>query len=770
MTHTQERPDTANAGRAEKAEAGNLEHDFSTNRRVEVLQRLENIPAPLREFDYWVLFKLKPKKDGKLTRAGRPKYDKVPLQPRPPHRTASTANPNHVGTFEEARRGLMNGSGADGVGFVLSQASWMDAAADLVGIDADGVIDPETGEVYPDKRVVMEMIHTIGSYTEVSPSGEGFRVFCLCDRLPGEFNNHEMGVEVYRAGGSARFLTVTGTHLPNTPKELRRVDPEVLEAVLEPFQPRGTDTPDSGGTDLPKTPPPRPENAPPVEKLPISDEFKAFLNDCERVPTIYAGDRSRALFATTIAMLGAGIGPDVVHAALMESDAYRLAGEHRARDPEGYLWSTVRKAAATVRGPAGPDEFPNMEEEQPDPQGAAAEGTAGKGRPPRWESLQIDAEEMLEASLTPKVIVQEYLYADLAIRVAPGGVGKTTLTLWEAVHIALGLPLYGRTIANPGKVLIITAEDARGRLVARLREVMGAMGLGPAEEARVRAQVGIWDVSGQGAKLARDKDGGLVPSDLADLIIGAYRSDPPVMVEFDPLISFGVAESRVNDNEQALVAAARRIIRGLDCCVRYTHHTGQTNAREGTTDQYTGRGGTALPDGSRMVQVLTEWKVGGKDTPPPTIAPGGNGQVFQLHLPKLSYADRRAKRTIWIRREGFGFDWATEAAKTREEYAREDAAALLRFLHQELAADRHHTRTSLDVNKGRTPLNRRSVRAAVPFLLQHECIEERDLPPEKRQGGRRRYLHPVMDEIPPPNPAEAFGGDAPENAAEEGEC
>ena len=770
MLHSRENPATETFGDgAEGWHAGGAAGtDSTTGARDEVLQRLETIPAELRALDHWVLHDLVPKNNGRTTRAGRVKFDKVPRQPRAPYRNASTANPRHVGTFEEAKHGLLNGSGADGLGFVLTHA-WMDAP-DLIGIDVDGVLDPATGQVYPDKQHVVDMLHTIGSYTEVSPSGEGLRAFCYCDSLPPEFNNADAGVEVYHAGGKARFLTVEGNRYAEFPRTLARVEPEELEAALEPFRQRKSITQDSGGRDLPKAPPAKPEHVPAVDVLPISKEFKAFLGDCDRVPEKYEDDRSRALFAVTVAMLEAGMDPDVVFWVLMETDAHRLAESHWKNNPDGYLWETVRKAAATVRGPAGPEEFPNEEEEAPDPQGAAAEGTAGKVRPPPWESLQIDEQEMTEASLTPRTIVENYLYADLAIRVAPGGVGKTTLTLWEAVHIVLGRPLYGRPITNPGKVLIITAEDARARLVARLREVMDAMFLDPVEQARVRSQIGIWDVSGQGAKLAKEEKGSLVPSALADKIIEAYRDDPPAMIEFDPLISFGVAESRVNDNEQALVAAARRIIRGLDCCVRYTHHTGQTNAREGTTDQYTGRGGTALPDGTRMVQVLTEWKVGGKDTPPPTILPGENAQVFRMHLPKLSYAAPSAKRTIWLRREGFGFAWASEVQKTPEDYTRGNAAALLRFLHDDLNAGRYHTRNSLDENAGLIPLNRNPLRAARTFLFQQGCIEERDLPPEERKGGRQRYLHPCMEEIPPLNPAEASGEVDPENTAGEESC
>ena len=77
-------------------------------------------------------------------------------------------------------------------------------------------------------------------------------------------------------------------------------------------------------------------------------------------------------------------------------------------------------------------------------------------------------------------------------------------------------------------------------------------------------------------------------------------------------MSFGVGESRVNDAEQGLIEAFRIIRNQLDCCVEGIHHTGKANARDKSTDQYSGRGGSALADGARMVAVLytltpSEW-------------------------------------------------------------------------------------------------------------------------------------------------------------------
>lgn len=87
----------------------------------------------------------------------------------------------------------------------------------------------------------------------------------------------------------------------------------------------------------------------------------------------------------------------------------------------------------------------------------------------------------------------------------------------------------------------------------------------------------------------------MVLTRLADDLGRAYRDDRPAVVTFDPVVSFGASENAVNDNEQALITSARRIVRTLDYCVRFVHHTGKANTRAATLDQYSsGRGGIGI--------------------------------------------------------------------------------------------------------------------------------------------------------------------------------
>jgi RecA-family ATPase len=384
-------------------------------------------------------------------------------------------------------------------------------------------------------------------------------------------------------------------------------------------------------------------------------------------------------------------------------------------------------------------------------------------RPPERKALVIQPNEWTAAKLTPKCIVDGHLYADVAQRVAPGGTGKTTLTLWEAVHIVLGRDLYGKKVITPGWVLYITAEDPRERLIARLREICTDMDLSEAEIAQVRRDVVFWDLTAEPARLAMESDGNILLTPLAERIVEVFESDPPVLTEIDPTVSFGASEARVNDNEQALVLAARVIVKGLECCVRYTHHTGKGNARDKTTDQYSGRGGSAMADGCRMVHVLQVWeaKDKGNRRPPPKLDIGPQTGVITYTRAKMSHCPPN-QPVIWIARNGFAYQWAEEHNLTPEQTAAANAEQVLQFLRSQILGGRYHTQRSLEDGQLETlGMARKALREALAELEVSNRLATYDLPDHLKQGGRKHYLSPR--DMKPANPAQS--GAVPEKGS-----
>lgn len=383
----------------------------------------------------------------------------------------------------------------------------------------------------------------------------------------------------------------------------------------------------------------------------------------------------------------------------------------------------------------------------------------GAGPPPR-AALIPSGEEILSATLAPRCIVERYLFADVATLIAPGGTGKTTLLLYESVRIALGRTLHGLQVLSPGWTLIVTAEDARPRLLARLAEIVRALDLDESSAALVFESVIVWDVAGRDLRLARMRDGNVVLTALADDIAARYREDPPAVIVFDPLASFGASEQAVNDNEQALITASRRLVGALDCCVRLIHHTGKANARQATPDQYAGRGGSALADGSRMTTVLQAYDPETSERePPPGCVVDHRASITILHRLKLSYAPPHLPR-LWVRREGFAFESFVEPPPlSKEQVADAQAEQIERFLISQFDQGRYWTMKQLEVED--LGMSRRALRAAITRLEVAGRLVHARLPRALRHGQRRTFLCPSQR-------AAELGAIAAEDGEEEG--
>ena len=124
----------------------------------------------------------------------------------PDRSTGKEYGPGELDRLQEAVRACKE-RGYGGIGFVFTPED------DLCGVDLDGCLDPETGEIEP---WAWEIIEELDSYTEISPSGTGVHIL-VRGELP-EGRNRKGRFETYDRG---RYFTVTGKHLAGTPQSHR---------------------------------------------------------------------------------------------------------------------------------------------------------------------------------------------------------------------------------------------------------------------------------------------------------------------------------------------------------------------------------------------------------------------------------------------------------------------------------------------------------------------------------------------------------------------
>jgi putative DNA primase/helicase len=165
----------------------------------------ENIPEELKRLSQWVAWQWK--------LIGE-KWTKVP-QDATTGRAASSSDPATWSPFPVL---------AGQIGFMFSEDD------PYCGIDLDGCVNPETGEII---RLARQIVNRLDSYSEISPSGTGLKIF-VKGTVPGpRRKDSKKKIEVY---DRRRFFTVTGHHLPGTPRtiESRQQELELLYSWLFP--------------------------------------------------------------------------------------------------------------------------------------------------------------------------------------------------------------------------------------------------------------------------------------------------------------------------------------------------------------------------------------------------------------------------------------------------------------------------------------------------------------------------------------------------------
>ncbi|HEY7804171.1 MAG TPA: AAA family ATPase [Orrella sp.] len=362
------------------------------------------------------------------------------------------------------------------------------------------------------------------------------------------------------------------------------------------------------------------------------------------------------------------------------------------------------------------------------------------GGPDEFVDLTPISKDELESSpISKRAIIPGYLYADVRQRIAPGGVGKTTLALFEMMVAGMGSKLWRYSVPHQVKSVLVTREDSRAILVGRMREIARHNGFTDIEVQRVLNNVLIIDVTGQDLRLTHiDGDVPRPHMDNITRLVEAVRPFKPDWMVFDPAISFGVGEARVNDAEQALVEAARVMVNRLDCCIEYIHHSGKANAREATLDQYSGRGGSALADGSRMVSVLqsvTEADWVAKTGKP--LDEGESGMI--MAMPKMSYTSPQAD--VLVLRRGFKFDFIEPApAKTPEQVVKDDADKVYAFIESEWEKGGRHSKNAIEQSTQIVGLTRVRIRSALDHLIAYRRVRLSD----SKKFSKTTHLVPML--------------------------
>lgn len=426
-----------------------------------------NIPEQLRKANRWAPWAAPWDEE-------KEKYGKVPH--RADRVTSGLSNGSPAGwvSFDKALAAYHNNPELfAGVGYLMTGAHGV-VGVDLDNCVKDGVIEPWAAEI----------IAKLDSYTEISPSGTGLHVMLAGDLESdwsvklGDKKDKQPGIDVY--GGKPRFLTVTGAHVPGSPRDLRPSQKALvaLESKYRKSAPASNlavlPPPDTYGMELPD-----------LRELDLPDFVVEFLY--EGLP--HGSDRSNALIRVSTALAAAGLSAEMAFAVMVDNEhtmeaalGKRQYDDTRARE---YLWRHQARRGTEIVETNRRDMFDALDEPVVHPAVAEDDIAAllGEGSiEDDFSVLDDDAPaasrdlspvglkrrfqfESLSAFLNrppPKWIVKGVLpQAALAVIFGDSGSGKTFFALDMAISVATGRPWRDTPVAAGG-VAYVVAEGAGG--------------------------------------------------------------------------------------------------------------------------------------------------------------------------------------------------------------------------------------------------------------------------------------------------------------------
>lgn len=334
----------------------------------------------------------------------------------------------------------------------------------------------------------------------------------------------------------------------------------------------------------------------------------ALQAECRKVETTPAGGRNEALNRAAFnlgQMVASGWGEvGEVFAGL--SQAARAAGLPQTEAAKTIL-SGIKAGRAQPRPPLAERERQPVARATMDPSPllagsvGQAEGVALAPSPAAIEALPFHWID--PAGIPPR----RWLYGKHLIRgfvsatVAPGGVGKSALTMAEGVAIATGRPILGITPAEQVPVWLLNLEDPMDELYRRLMAIALHYGLTEHDLAPGRFYVN----SGRETPLIiaeSTRDGIRIARPVIEEVKAQIAAKGIGLMIIDPF----VASHRVQENDNpainAVASAWREIAEATGCAIELVHHTRKTGGIEVTVED--ARGGNALHGAVRSMRAI----------------------------------------------------------------------------------------------------------------------------------------------------------------------
>lgn len=186
--------------------------------------------------------------------------------------------------------------------------------------------------------------------------------------------------------------------------------------------------------------------------------------------------------------------------------------------------------------------------------------------------------------------------------IAPGGLGKTSLALVEALAMVTGRPLLGVRVLEPLRVWVWNGEDPREEIERRVAAACIHFGIS-AQDIGSR----LFIDSGRDAPIkiaARNRDATVIAHPMVDSLISEIRGRKIDLLVIDPFVACHDVPENDNASVDRVAKAWGQVAEGGNCGVELVHHVRKTVAGQASFTVEDARGGSALIGAVRSARVL----------------------------------------------------------------------------------------------------------------------------------------------------------------------
>lgn len=219
---------------------------------------------------------------------------------------------------------------------------------------------------------------------------------------------------------------------------------------------------------------------------------------------------------------------------------------------------------------------------------------------PRIEAVLYQCRDARKIPLRPWIYGRQLLRGSLAIVVATGAVGKTSLLIGTALALVTGRPLLQKSVwGGPKRVWLWNLEESADEL-SRLIEAARLHWLISEDEIGARLFVNSALEGDQLCIAVEDHAGFRILEPVVEALVKELIHREIDLLVVDPFVSSHSASENNNGAIDAIAKQWSRVGVRANCAVCLVHHT--KKATEATADA--ARGASALPNAARSVVVL----------------------------------------------------------------------------------------------------------------------------------------------------------------------